>query len=239
MRIETVGETGSTNADLLVRIEAGERLHEGSWLVADRQHAGRGRQGRPWLDAPGNFMGSTLVHLGPEDPPPHSLSLLAGLALYEMVLPRLPEPLALQLKWPNDLLLGGAKMAGILLERTGGSAVIGFGVNLAAAPNLPDRTAGHLAATGPAPDRNGFARDLATIFDQELIRWREFGVEPIHARWLAAAHPLGSALVVHGGGGEWLTGSFAGLDDDGALRLRLAGGEIRTVHAGDVTVEGG
>jgi len=236
-RIAFVRETGSTNADLLARLRAGDRPGEGEWLVADRQTSGRGRQGREWLDAPGNFMGSTCVRLHPQDPPPHSLSLVAALAAYEAVLPRLSEPQALQLKWPNDLLLGGAKIAGILLERAGDSAVIGIGVNLAAAPVLADRPAGHLAAAGPAPDRDSFARELAAHFDRELGRWRAFGLEPIVTRWLAAAHPVGSALVVHAPDGAWLSGSFVGLERDGALRLRLASGEIRTVHAGDVALE--
>ena len=236
-RIETIRETGSTNTDLLTRIAAGEHLAEGLWLVADRQHAGRGRQGRSWLDAPGNFMGSTIIHLPRHDPGPAGLSLVAALAVYEAVLPRLPDPRRLQLKWPNDLLLGADKVAGILLERAGNSAVLGVGVNLAAAPALADRPAGHLATLGPAPDRDAFARDLAACFDQELARWRQFGMEPIVARWLAAAHPLGAPLSVHSADGSRLSGTFEGLAPDGALRLRLADGTIRIIHAGDVALE--
>lgn len=236
-RIETVRETGSTNADLLTRIAAGEHLAEGRWLVADRQHAGRGRQGRSWLDAPGNFMGSTIIHLPRHDPGPSGLSLVAALAVYEAVLPRLSDPRRLQLKWPNDLLLGADKVAGILLERAGNSAVLGVGVNLAAAPALADRRAGHLATLGPAPDRDAFARDLAARFDQELARWRQFGMEPVIARWLAAAHPSGAPLSVHGADGSRLSGTFDGLAADGALRLRLADGTTRVIHAGDVALE--
>src|SRR5690606_23287947 len=109
-------------------------ISEGYWLVADRQTLGRGRQGRQWLDAAGNYMGSTVVHLGSQDPPPASLSFVAALAVYETVLPRLVGPRGLQLKWPNDVLLAGGKFCGLLLEREGESAVVGIGVNLAAAP---------------------------------------------------------------------------------------------------------
>jgi BirA family transcriptional regulator, biotin operon repressor / biotin---[acetyl-CoA-carboxylase] ligase len=112
-RIESVAETGSTSADLLARLAAGEPVQEGCWLIADRQNAGRGRQGRGWLDGPGNFMGSTAVRLLPQDPAPSSLSFVAALAVYEAVLAHVATPLALQLKWPNDLLLDGAKLAGI------------------------------------------------------------------------------------------------------------------------------
>ena len=182
-------------------------------------------------------MGSTIVRLAEQDPPPPSLSLVVGLAVYEAVLARLAAPHGLQLKWPNDLLLGGAKIAGILMERSGNEAVVGIGVNLAAAPVLPDRAASSLAAIGPAPDRDSFARDLAVALERELARWRQFGLEPIIARWLAAAHPQGSPLSVHGPDGARLGGTFDGLAPDGALRLRLADGSSRVIHAGDVVLE--
>lgn len=235
--IEIVPETGSTSIDLLRRLGAGEVVPEGHWLVADRQTAGRGRQGRGWLDAPGNFMGSTVVRLGPQDPVPSTLSFVAAMATYEAVIDHLGNPRALQLKWPNDLLLAGAKLSGILLERVNDAAVIGIGVNLAAAPNLAERATGHLAALGPPPGRDAFARELAASFDRELARWRQFGLEPLFARWLAAAHPLGSPLVVHANDGARVSGTFDGLEPDGALRLRLADGARRVIHAGDVMLE--
>ncbi|MGZ3264443.1 MAG: biotin--[acetyl-CoA-carboxylase] ligase [Croceibacterium sp.] len=108
--IRVVPETGSTNADLLAQLGSGDRVPEGDWLVADRQTGGRGRQARRWLDAAGNFMGSTVVHLSPQDPPPATLSFVAALAVYETVLARLGNPRELQLKWPNDVLLGGGKL---------------------------------------------------------------------------------------------------------------------------------
>ena len=238
IRIETVPETGSTSADLLRRLAAGELLPEGYWLVADRQTAGRGRQGRSWLDAPGNFMGSTVVRITPHDPAASTLSFVAALATYEAVLSHVSAPRALQLKWPNDLLLGGSKLSGILLERSGETAVIGIGVNLAAAPSSAERVAGHLAAMGPAPARDAFAGDLAASFDRELDRWRQFGLESLLARWLAAAHPVGSPLSVHAADGSRVTGTFDGLEVDGALRRRLADVSRRVIHAGDVIVGG-
>ena len=238
VRLDIVPETGSTSADLLARLAAGEAAQEGQWLVADRQSAGRGRQGRSWLDGPGNFMGSTAVRLLPQDPAPASLSFVAALAVYEAVLAHVATPQALQLKWPNDVLLGGAKLAGILLERAGDAAVIGIGVNLAWSPELAGRATGHLKTIGPAPGRDAFARELAAAFDRELDRWRQFGLEPILARWLAAAHPAGAPLAVHGADGSCVAGTFDGLEADGALRLRLADGAARVIHAGDVTIEG-
>jgi len=232
--IHTVPETGSTNADVLARLAAGERLAEGDWLVADRQTFGRGRQGRSWIDASGNFMGSTVVHVSPQDPPPASLSFVAALAVYEAVLARLGSPHELELKWPNDVLLGGDKFCGLLLEREGETVVVGIGVNLASAPAVDDRRTRTLAEFGPAPDRDAFAADLAVRFDLELGRWRQYGLEPILNRWLAAAHLPGTPLMVHEPNGTSLSGTFAGLERDGALRLRLADDTLRVIHAGDV-----
>jgi BirA family biotin operon repressor/biotin-[acetyl-CoA-carboxylase] ligase len=120
----------------------------------------------------------------------------------------------------------------------GNAAVVGIGVNLAAAPSLAGRATSHLATLGPAPDRDAFARRLAASFDAELARWRQFGLEPLLARWLSAAHPGGSPLSVHASDGSRVTGTFDGLEPDGALRLRLADGAQRVIHAGDVRLEG-
>ena len=232
--IRTVPETGSTNADLLEALRTGEVLAEGDWLVADRQTAGRGRQGRAWTDATGNFMGSTTVRLSPGDPAPASFALAAALATYEAVVPFLPDPVPLRLKWPNDLTFAGAKLAGILLEREGATLVVGIGVNLAQAPTIAGRSTIALASLSPAPDRDRFAAALAASFAVELERWRSFGLEPLVRRWQAAAHPQGTPLVVAPPGEPELTGAFDGLDENGALRLRLVDGTARVIHAGDV-----
>lgn len=232
--IHTIATTGSTSADLAARIGAHERVAEGDWLVANRQSAGKGRQGRAWFDGAGNFMGSTVVHLVPTDPSPGTLALVAGLAVLEAVSPLILPPHLAQLKWPNDVLVGGAKLSGILLERVGDAVVVGIGVNLAAAPQVEGRATIALGAFGPAPDRETFAATLAQSFDLELNRWRSFGLDPLLRRWQAAAHPLGTPLLIGELGETPLQGQFAGLTTDGALQLRLADGTTRTVHAGEV-----
>lgn len=235
-RIVVVAETGSTNADLIESLRSGERVAEGNWLIADRQVAGRGRQGRAWSDGAGNFMGSTAVRLTQFDPAAPTLALLAGVALYEAVAPLLADPASLALKWPNDLLIGRAKVAGILLERQGNVVVVGIGVNLASAPTVAGRETIALSALGPAPDRDCFAEALALAFDRELERWRTAGIAPLLRRWLAAAHPLGARLEIHEPSGGTISGSFAGLDETGSLLLRLEDGTTRTIHAGDVSL---
>lgn len=231
--IETVRETGSTSADLTARLSAGENLPEGSWLVADRQTAGRGRLGRSWIDGAGNFMGSTVVHLRHGDPSPDTLALVAGLALHAVIAPLIDSAI---LKWPNDLLVGGAKLAGILLERVGDAVIAGVGVNLTQAPQLADRATVALANLGVDIERDAFAADLAHQFAEDLDRWRSYGLAPIVRRWEAAGHPLGTALSVDEPDGTRLAGQFAGLTETGALQLRLADGSLRVMHAGEVRI---
>lgn len=228
--IEYLAETGSTSVDLAERLRGPGFVAEGFWLVADRQTAGKGRQGRAWCDGAGNFMGSTLVHRRFGDPDAASLALAAGLAVHETVSSRLPPGAEARLKWPNDLMIGTAKLAGILLEMVGDSVIVGIGVNLAVAPALADR---ETIALGGA-DRDAFAADLARMFALELDRWRSFGLAPIVNRWLAAAHPPGTRLSVGEPGEAPLAGTFAGLTEEGALLLRLADGRTRVIHAGDV-----
>lgn len=232
--IEVVAAIGSTNAELIARLGRGEAVPEGRWLVADRQGEGRGRQGRAWFDGQGNFMGSTVVRARAGDPPLPSLALLAGLALHEVVCTRVPPPRRPTLKWPNDVMIGSAKLAGILLERAGDAVVIGIGVNLASAPAIAGRETVALAEFGPQVDRDLFAADLAAAFAADLQRWRDYGLGPVIARWQQAAHPPGTPLLVGEPGEPALAGEFAGLDSDGALRLRLPDGTTRTIHAGEV-----
>lgn len=234
--IEILEETGSTNADMLARLAANEHIPEGHWIIARRQNAGRGRQGRNWFDGAGNFMGSTLLRTHPQEPPAHSLALVSALATYEAILPSLPDPAALKLKWPNDLMLGGAKLAGILLEASGEHVVIGIGVNLRAAPDLLDRETVALADVTAPPTLEDFAERMAQSFDAELERWRTFGLEALLRRWQACAHPVGTPISVHDGSGAPLQGTFDGLDPHGSLQLRLGDGTSRIIHAGDIVI---
>ncbi len=233
--IHYVAETGSTNADLLARLRAGEVLAEGDWLVADRQTGGKGRQGRQWFDGTGNFMGSTAVQLTGKRTDAAGLSLAVGLAVYETVLPLLADPSRLKLKWPNDVLYGGAKLSGILLERQGDTVIAGIGVNLAQDPKIAGVNTVCLAQLGPVPPRDSFAQALAERFKLAMAQWRDDSDDKLHAQWLAAAHPKGTPLTIHTADAVPLSGTFEGLADDGALKLRLANGEVRVIHAGDVT----
>ena len=182
----------------------------------------------------GNLHASTLVRLRRGDPPAPSLALVAAVALHEVAC-SYASGSGLSIKWPNDLLAGGAKLSGILLERIDDAVVIGFGVNLADHPDATDRPATSLKAlAGRAPDPDTFLADLAAAFGQWLDRWRGDGLAPVRAQWLLAAHPRGTPLSTHTASGAWIEGLFDGLDESGALRLRLADGSSHVIHAGDV-----
>jgi BirA family biotin operon repressor/biotin-[acetyl-CoA-carboxylase] ligase len=140
----------------------------------------------------------------------------------------------MRLKWPNDLLIDGAKLSGILLERTDDAVIVGIGVNLAHHPDLPDRPTTSLAAHAAPVDPAQFAETLAETFSRWLSRWRGEGLAPVRQRWLDRAHPTGTALTARLPDGTAHDGLFDGLDADGALILRLADGGRRVIHAADV-----
>lgn len=134
------------------------------------------------------------------------------------------------LKWPNDLLLGGAKVGGILLERSGERIVAGFGVNLASAPDLGERRA---ASLDGAVTPQAFAPLIAGTFARALGLWRGSESGAIAECWLERAHPIGTAITVHVTAEEMVSGRFAGIAPDGALRLTTARG-VEVIRAGDV-----
>jgi len=199
-----------------------------------KQESGRGRYGRVWESIEGNFHGSTLVQLRPSDPPAPSLALVAGLALIE-ALDVVAPAAGLSLKWPNDLMLGDAKLAGILLERSGEHVVAGFGINLAGAPIIAGRkTAAMNSIADTSPE--ALAPILAARFAAVLGAWRAADPAAFAQAWLARAHPLGTALNVHSGPGARISGSFDGIEADGAMRLKLIDGQVEIVRAADVSL---
>jgi BirA family transcriptional regulator, biotin operon repressor / biotin---[acetyl-CoA-carboxylase] ligase len=172
------------------------------------------------------------VELRPGDPQPQTLSLAAGLALIEAIDVAVAGQ-ALMLKWPNDLLLHGKKLAGILLERSGKRVVIGFGVNLASAPDLPDRSC---ASLGGRVTPEVFAPLLAGSAARLLDLWRKSEPSSLAQAWKARAHAIGTRLTVHSSGDEMISGRFDDIQADGALRLRLGDGHLEVVRAGDISL---
>jgi BirA family transcriptional regulator, biotin operon repressor / biotin---[acetyl-CoA-carboxylase] ligase len=188
-----------------------------------------------WESADGNMYASTIVHVRASDPPPSSLGFVTSLAVHETVRIIAPD-VPIQIKWPNDLLTQvGAKICGILLERSGDAVIVGIGLNLRNHPDGLERPVSDLATKGAnPPPAQAVVEILADIFARQLIIWRAGGLPTILRAWQASAHPVGTALSVSMPNGERLDGLYAGLDEDGALKLRLASGDIRAIHAADV-----
>lgn len=230
---EEVALTGSTNADLLQR--AGEGAPEGLWLRADAQDGGRGRLGRTWVSPVGNLFASTIVRVRPTDPAPASLAFVAAVAVYDTLRQIAPE-VVISLKWPNDVLAqDGGKLCGMLLERAGDAVVVGIGLNLVTHPRDLERKVSDLRTLGATPpDAQSCVEILADAFARWLAVWRQNGLPAIIRHWEAHAHARGTALSAKLPDGEELHGLYAGLEDDGALRLSLADGTIRAIHAADI-----
>jgi BirA family transcriptional regulator, biotin operon repressor / biotin---[acetyl-CoA-carboxylase] ligase len=236
VRLESFETLGSTNEEALARARAG--TVGPLWIVAAQQTAGRGRRGRTWASLPGNLHATLLL----TDPCParHAaeLSLVAALALHD-ALSRLAAAIEsrLALKWPNDMLLDGAKLAGILVEGETGpplATAVGIGVNCAHHPVDTAYPATSLAAAGLHVAPSELVAAVSRTMLERQAQWaRGDGFPSIRADWLARAAGFGRPIRVTVGEQE-LHGRFDGIDDVGHLVLRLDDGAVRSVAAGDV-----
>lgn len=235
-------EVDSTNSEAMRRGIAGAEAP--LWVMAARQTAGRGRSSRAWTTLPGSLAASLLLRLTCPVASAAQLSLVAGVAAIDAIRGAAPAVAGeVRLKWPNDLLVGTAKAGGILVESamTGSTliAVVGFGINLASAPDGLGRDATHLGRNGTAPRPEAFLHALASSMTGWLARWDEGrGFAEIRDAWISRAGALGEEMTVHSGAGR-RSGRFAGLDAGGALLLAMDGGTTERVAVGDVALAGG
>ncbi|MBO0750890.1 MAG: biotin--[acetyl-CoA-carboxylase] ligase [Bradyrhizobiaceae bacterium] len=230
-RVVVLDLVDSTNAEALRRAGAGERGP--LWIVAKAQSAGRGRRGRTWTSPAGNLHATLML----TDPARRSvapqLSFVAALALYDAAVRRLP---GLALKWPNDLLCGGRKIAGILIEGEGDplAVAVGIGVNCRHRPVAAEFPATDFAAEGADVDAAAFFEDLAAAMAARLRQWdRGEGFAAIRTAWLARACGVGAPVRVRLSGYE-TAGRFETIDDAGRLMLRTECGDLAVIAAGDV-----
>jgi BirA family transcriptional regulator, biotin operon repressor / biotin---[acetyl-CoA-carboxylase] ligase len=237
-------EVDSTNAEARRRAEHGETGP--LWITARRQTAGRGRRGRAWETGAANLAATLLTTTAKRPAEAAEVAFVAALAVADLALAHVPDSLV-RLKWPNDVLVDGRKVSGVLIEsgaRADGRLwlAVGIGVNLASAPIASERPATTFAdhlrpdlARPPTPDA---ALDhLARAFERWRGVWETYGFEPIRAAWSARAdlhRPVVARLDR-----ETVEGRAEGLDTDGALRLRLTDGSLRRITAGDVFFAGG
>ena len=225
---------GSTNDE--VRRLAAQGAAHGTVVHADEQKSGRGRLARTWFSPPGNLYMSVLLRL---DVPPArcaELSFVAAVAVADAVMQLLPKQAEIVVKWPNDVLVGGGKISGILLEQIDDVIVVGIGLNVLLAPSTAGYKTATIAASGGIASVDG-ARDLLLVaLEQHLTTWLEDGFAPIRDIWLARSYPIGAKLRV-GVQGRTVEGAFAGMGMDGALLLDTPEGQRRIV-AGDVAAAG-
>jgi BirA family transcriptional regulator, biotin operon repressor / biotin---[acetyl-CoA-carboxylase] ligase len=235
--VETFDEIDSTLLEARRRAERGE--FGPVWLIAKTQTAGRGRRGRAWRSMQGNLL---ATYLCAADRPPGEIALLgfaAGVAIAETIDMYIGAGRA-SLKWPNDVLIDGAKACGILLDsgsvETGAWAALAFGVNIAAAPEGLDQPTiclrQLLPPDAPAPEPIAFlarVRPKLEALDAQLV---SYGFGPLRKAWLARAHGLGQAARV-AQGERVLEGRIAGLSERGELELETPQGR-QVVSAGDV-----
>jgi BirA family transcriptional regulator, biotin operon repressor / biotin---[acetyl-CoA-carboxylase] ligase len=233
----------STNAEALRRARAGERGP--LWIAAVQQTAGRGRRGRSWMSPPGNLHASLLL----TDPAPAAaapqLAFVAGLAVHDAAAalgPDLAAALApdlaagLALKWPNDMLCRGAKIAGILIEGEGDpvTVAIGVGVNCRHHPSEVEFPATDFAEQGIAVDAPALLQALGRAMATRLRQWdRGAGFAVIRGGWLARAVGIGNAIRVRLAERE-TSGQFEAIDEAGRLILRLGDGRREIIAAGEV-----
>jgi BirA family transcriptional regulator, biotin operon repressor / biotin---[acetyl-CoA-carboxylase] ligase len=239
--LEVVERTGSTNQDLLAR--AHEGAPQGLVLAAEEQLAGRGRQGRNWQSLPGAALTFSVL-LRPAAVPPVVrgwLPLLAGLATATAV--GKVTGIDVRLKWPNDVLVDGAKLAGILAEQSDGAIVVGTGLNVLGRPGeLPVPTATSLEQHGASLagfDRTGLLAQILSELAVAYQGWCQSAGDPdasgLRAAYLERCDTIGRQVKVTLPGGKLLTGIAAGVDGFGCLQVGSGGAAgLIAVSAGDV-----
>lgn len=213
------------------------------WILALHQTAGRGRRGRAWANPRGNFS-ATLVLQPREGPATAALrSFVAALALFDACVAVSGRLDGFALKWPNDVLLNGGKLAGILLESSGQAGdtahlAIGIGVNLAEAPPATEvearalRPVSLFSETGAQVDPETFLTHLAAAYARYETQLTTYGFEPIRTAWLARAAKLGQVITARAGNAE-TTGTFDTVDISGNLVLNTAKGRV-SIPAADI-----
>ena len=234
----------STNAEALALVARDERGP--LWVTAGRQTGGRGRRGRTWVSERGNLFASLL--LTDTAPPEHwpELAFVAALAIHDAVAevaPALRQQLAI--KWPNDLLLGGRKFSGILIEgeggggEGGGAVVVGIGVNCVSHPSDVDYPATDLTAAGAAIAAEALFTVLSAKMLGRLAQWNDGEhFSTIRADWLARAAGRGQQIRVRLAEEQELAGRFDDVDEAGRLVLSLPDGSRKAIAAGDVVALG-
>ena len=224
-------ETTSTNDEVKKLCET-EQGGKKLMVTAARQTAGRGRRGRSWISMDGNLFVSFGVEVEPRTL--GQITFVIGLSLLEAIRHFAPK-IDVKLKWPNDVLVNGSKISGILLEKAAGNyLVVGVGVNVASAPQGEGISYAitSLKEAGITTDKESFLQVFAKVFDERLSELKSKGFAPIREAWLNNAKNLGQKITVNMEH-ESKEGKFLGIDENGALLLEREG-KTEKIYAGDI-----
>jgi len=245
LRFLTFDALDSTNAEAVRQVETGANLP--LWIMARSQSSGRGRRGREWVSESGNLFCTGVYPKSDNAQHDAQKSFVAALAIYDSLTDYV-APNLLSIKWPNDVLLGGKKVSGILLERLSNALCVGIGINLLKAPKIvTDQETTCVIdyiedalINDPEPILEMPEPVLAILarnYSQWSRRHDEEGFAPIRKAWLQRAAGVGQRVRVNLAK-ESFTGYADGLNEDGALTVRLDSGAYRDIHAGEIFFEG-
>jgi len=225
---------GSTNDEARELIAAG--VSQGAVVWAESQTAGRGRHGRDWISPPGNLYCSIILR--PKVEPAHlpEIAFVAALSVRDAIAPTLPPGVPVEFKWPNDVLAGGRKVSGILVEaeklpdeaRT--ALIVGVGVNIVSAPREAAYPATCISALTRAPRVSRLLTSLVAALDRRVELWTRNGFAAIRQEWMDHAYGVGGNVTASSG----ISGTFTGLDETGAIIIATKDGEQRRLVSGSV-----
>ena len=233
-RLITREVVGSTNDEARALIAAGAA--QGAVVWAESQTSGRGRHGRDWISPPGNLYCSITLRPPVEQIRLSEIAFVVALAVRDAVVGCVPPDVPVELKWPNDVLVQGRKVAGILIEaeklpdeaRT--ALIVGIGINIVSAPRETTHPATCLSAVTRAPRVTRLLSAVVAALDRRVAAWTRSGFSAIRREWMEHAYKVGGQVTASSG----VSGTFAGLDDTGAIIIALTDGQEHRLVSGSV-----
>lgn len=201
-------------------------------VTANEQTAGRGRNGRQWVSHPGNLYFSIIKQFSNDIQNLFQVSFVSALAMGDTLKEFIPDE-DIKYKWPNDVLVDGKKISGILLELISSRLIIGVGVNLASAPDVENPATSVVQILGNEVDKMEFLEKFVHHFEKSLFLWQNKGFQYIREHWLGKAYKYGEEICIKPGD-KVIRGIFREIDEIGNINVETADGNLHTISAGDM-----
>jgi len=222
----------STNSEALRLIASGEATN-GLVIVAGQQTTGRGRRDAKWESPPGNLY-MTVVWALPDHHIVGQVAYVTALAIHDAVSQWIDSKHRLVCKWPNDLLLNGKKLSGVLIETQNDWCLVGIGLNLEKVPEEVSEVAISLTDVSATVSASKSVSGVVSAFGDRLEEWKQHGFDPVREAWLERAHGIGAEITARFPSGDMERGKFRGIDGTGALVLERDGGDTRKIAAAEI-----